>query len=125
MTPTTAVGRVLTCFCALFGPAMMGMLVSVLVDRYQRVYNRKMYFSHDHLQSIDLELLDKKCASSRSSSVISRTNKIQPVSSKSNMSSPSTLSNQSISSQKNQFSFTVSNDTASNDNVIETVATIT
>ena len=45
MYPVTAVGRLLTCLCALLGSATMGMLTSVLVDRYQRVFNRKMYIS--------------------------------------------------------------------------------
>jgi hypothetical protein len=49
MCPITAVGRVITCICALFGSATMGMLTSVLVDRYQRVFNRKMYVSDSEI----------------------------------------------------------------------------
>jgi hypothetical protein len=56
MCPITPVGRVLTCLCALSGPATMGMLVSVLVDRYQRVYNRKMYISEPEISSVDFDL---------------------------------------------------------------------
>ncbi len=58
MCPITPVGRVLTCLCALSGPATMGMLVSVLVDRYQRVYNRKMYVSEPEMPSIDFDMAD-------------------------------------------------------------------
>lgn len=45
MYPITPIGRLLSCLCALFGAATMGMLISVLVDRYQRVYNRKKFLS--------------------------------------------------------------------------------
>jgi hypothetical protein len=55
MYPITITGRIIACLCALSGPATMGMLVSVLVDRYQRVYNRKMYLTEPELSSIDLE----------------------------------------------------------------------
>lgn len=41
--PITPIGRIIACLCSLFGAAMIGMLVSVLVDRYQRVYARKLY----------------------------------------------------------------------------------
>ena len=44
MFPITPIGRNLSCLCALFGAVTMGMLVLVLVDRYQRVYNRKKFF---------------------------------------------------------------------------------
>ncbi|CAF1104491.1 unnamed protein product [Didymodactylos carnosus] len=43
MYPITAAGRVLACLCAFSGTATVGMLASVLVDRYQRVYTRKLY----------------------------------------------------------------------------------
>lgn len=43
MYPITVIGRIVACLCALVGSGMMGMLVSILVDRYQRVYARKMY----------------------------------------------------------------------------------
>jgi hypothetical protein len=48
------VGRVISCLCALCGAATIAVLVSVLVDRYQRVYTRKLYIQeeiidfHDH-----------------------------------------------------------------------------
>ncbi|CAF1117940.1 unnamed protein product [Didymodactylos carnosus] len=41
--PITAAGRILACLCAFSGTATIGMLASVLVDRYQRVYTRKLY----------------------------------------------------------------------------------
>ncbi|CAF1465883.1 unnamed protein product [Adineta ricciae] len=53
MYPVTVAGRILTCMCAFFGVAISGMLVSVLVGRYQRVYNRKMFFPEQILSAID------------------------------------------------------------------------
>jgi hypothetical protein len=53
MYPITAIGRVLACVCALLGVAIGGMLVSVLVDRYQRVYNRKQFFPEQIISAID------------------------------------------------------------------------
>ena len=55
MFPITAIGRALTCLCALLGSSTMGMLTSVLVDRYQRVYNRKMYISEPDVPLADAE----------------------------------------------------------------------
>lgn len=64
MYPVTVVGRILTCISALVGAGMMGMLVSVLVDRYQRVYQRKMYVPEHDLPSINLsETKRKTCLS--------------------------------------------------------------
>ncbi|CAF1252715.1 unnamed protein product [Adineta steineri] len=45
--PITPIGRVISCLCALFGAATIGMLVSVLVDRYQRVFARRLYVNDD------------------------------------------------------------------------------
>lgn len=45
--PITPIGRIIACLCSLFGAAMIGMLVSVLVDRYQRVYARKLYIQEE------------------------------------------------------------------------------
>lgn len=39
----TITGRILTCLCSLSGLATSAMLVSVLVERYQRVYTRKQF----------------------------------------------------------------------------------
>jgi hypothetical protein len=47
ISPITPIGRVIACLCALFGAATIGMLVSVLVDRYQRVFARKLYINED------------------------------------------------------------------------------
>ena len=43
ISPNTPAGRVIACLCALSGAGTIAMLVSVLVDRYQRVFNRKLY----------------------------------------------------------------------------------
>jgi hypothetical protein len=75
MCPITAGGRVITCMCALFGAATMGMLTSVLVDRYQRVYNRKMYVSESESSSADFDIisdLDDDVKSIRSMSGLRR-----------------------------------------------------
>ena len=45
-------GRVIGCFCALCGASTIAVLVSVIVDRYQRVYARKLYIQPE---SIDFE----------------------------------------------------------------------
>ena len=42
----------IACFCALSGAGTIAMLVSVLVDRYQRVYKRKLYIQGE---TIDLD----------------------------------------------------------------------
>ena len=56
--PVTTAGRAITCLCALSGAATMGMLVSVLVDRYQRVYSRKMYLNEEDTTPVDLETIN-------------------------------------------------------------------
>lgn len=53
MYPITPIGRILSCLCALFGAATMGMLISVLVDRYQRVYKRKKFLPQDEASFIE------------------------------------------------------------------------
>ena len=45
--PITPIGRIISCLCALFGAATIGMLVSVLVDRYQRCFARKLYINEE------------------------------------------------------------------------------
>ncbi len=47
ISPITPIGRIISCLCALFGAATIGMLVSVLVDRYQRVFARKLYINEE------------------------------------------------------------------------------
>ena len=71
MCPITAAGRIISCLCALCGPATMGMLISVFVDRYQRVYNRKLYIAEPEISSVELDKMTngdddtKSVASSR------------------------------------------------------------
>lgn len=43
--PITPIGRIAACLCALSGSATIGVLVSVLVDRYQRVFARKLFIN--------------------------------------------------------------------------------
>ena len=49
IAPTTPAGRVIACLCALSGAGTIAMLVSVLVDRYQRVYTRKLYVKPEQI----------------------------------------------------------------------------
>ncbi|CAF0958720.1 unnamed protein product [Rotaria sordida] len=49
MVPVTALGRLTAVICALAGVGTIGMLVSVLVDRYHRVYNRKLYIKPEQI----------------------------------------------------------------------------
>jgi hypothetical protein len=53
MYPVTIAGRILACTCAFFGVAISGMLVSVLVEHYQRVYNRKQFLPEQIITAID------------------------------------------------------------------------
>lgn len=54
MYPVSTVGRIMTCLGAFVGAGMMAMLVSVLVDRYQRVYTRKMFIPDRQESSLNL-----------------------------------------------------------------------
>ena len=47
ISPITPIGRIIASLCALFGAATVGMLVSVLVERYQRVFTRKLYINEE------------------------------------------------------------------------------
>ncbi|CAF1585905.1 unnamed protein product [Rotaria sp. Silwood1] len=49
LVPVTALGRLTAMLCALTGVGTIGMLVSVLVDRYQRVYTRKLYIKPEQI----------------------------------------------------------------------------
>ncbi len=51
--PVTIAGRILTCACAFLGLAISGMLISVLVEHYQRVYNRKQFLPEQIITAID------------------------------------------------------------------------
>ena len=48
LAPQTALGRALACLAAVYGISIVSMLVSILVGRYQRVYNRKRFFKDDY-----------------------------------------------------------------------------
>jgi hypothetical protein len=78
--PITPIGRILSCICALFGAATMGMLISVLVDRYQRVYNRKKFLpQHEAFQENSTEIiLLKKFQQSKSILTLNVTNQDMP-----------------------------------------------
>ena len=54
MHPITVIGRILAVICAYFGVTTSAMLVSVLVDRYKRVYNRKQFFPEHIISTADL-----------------------------------------------------------------------
>ncbi|CAF4973244.1 unnamed protein product, partial [Rotaria sp. Silwood1] len=53
ITPITPVGRIVACLCGLCGATTIGMLVSILVDRYQRVFARKLYINEDIIDPHD------------------------------------------------------------------------
>ena len=53
IAPTTPAGRVIACLCALSGAGTIAMLVSVLVDRYQRVFTRKLYIKPEQIDFDD------------------------------------------------------------------------
>lgn len=53
MYPITVIGRILACICAYFGVATSGILVSILVNRYQRVYNRKKFCPEQIISAVD------------------------------------------------------------------------
>ncbi|CAF3086325.1 unnamed protein product, partial [Rotaria sp. Silwood2] len=53
IAPITPIGRIISCLCALFGAATIGMLVSVLVDRYQRIYARTLFINEEPIQIDD------------------------------------------------------------------------
>jgi hypothetical protein len=67
ITPITPTGRVIACFCALFGAAIIGMLVSVLVDRYQRVYARKLFINEEPIDFDDYSDDENNDSDSRTS----------------------------------------------------------
>ncbi|CAF1019914.1 unnamed protein product [Adineta steineri] len=52
ITPITPLGRCLACLAAIYGISIVSMLVSVLVDRYQRVYNRKRFLEDDYNENM-------------------------------------------------------------------------
>ncbi|CAM4773530.1 unnamed protein product [Rotaria magnacalcarata] len=53
MYPITFTGRIIASLCALSGAVIIGMFVSVLVDRYQRAFNQKMDSIDQQMSSAD------------------------------------------------------------------------
>ncbi|CAF3500684.1 unnamed protein product [Rotaria socialis] len=49
IVPITALGRLLAIMCAFSGVGTIGMFVSVIVDRYQRVFTRKLYIKPEKI----------------------------------------------------------------------------
>jgi hypothetical protein len=80
MYPISPVGRILTCLCALSGPATIGMLVSVLVGRYQRVYNRKMYISQSKIPSANFGIISNENDHRRSVFSLPKSSRIKDIS---------------------------------------------
>ncbi|CAF5027614.1 unnamed protein product [Rotaria sp. Silwood1] len=54
LAPSTPGGRMIGCFCAVSGTGTIAMLTSILVDRYQRVYNRRMYIKRQEIHFDDV-----------------------------------------------------------------------
>ena len=65
IVPITPVGRIIACLCGLCGATTIGMLVSILVDRYQRVYARKLYINEDAIDFNDFSDDDNSDADSK------------------------------------------------------------
>jgi hypothetical protein len=64
LSPITPLGRALASLCAIFGISVVSMLVSVLAERYQRVYTRKLFLNEqysDNLVFEDDENSDPSC----------------------------------------------------------------
>jgi hypothetical protein len=55
LSPITPLGRALASLCAIFGISVVSMLVSVLAERYQRVYTRKLFLNEQFLDDIVFE----------------------------------------------------------------------
>ncbi|CAF1189243.1 unnamed protein product [Rotaria sordida] len=54
LAPATPGGRIIACFCAISGTGTIAMLTSILVDRYQRVYNRRLYIKPKEIHFDDI-----------------------------------------------------------------------
>jgi len=55
LSPITPIGRALASLCAIFGISVVSMLVSVLAERYQRVYTRKLFLNEQYSDNIVFE----------------------------------------------------------------------
>ena len=51
----TPLGRALASLCAIFGISVVSMLVSVLAERYQRVYTRKLFLNEQYSDNLVFE----------------------------------------------------------------------
>jgi hypothetical protein len=51
----TPLGRALASLCAIFGISVVSMLVSVLAERYQRVYTRKLFLNEKYSDNLVFE----------------------------------------------------------------------
>ena len=80
----------LACFAAIYGISTVSMLVSVLVDRYQRVFNRKRFLNEEYVDEVlfddtsspsinddDGECLESQIADDKPSNSVSQ-QEIQP-----------------------------------------------
>ncbi|CAF2101396.1 unnamed protein product [Rotaria magnacalcarata] len=70
VVPITPVGRIVACLCSLCGATTIGMLVSILVDRYQRVFARKLYINEDVIDFQDYSDDENNETESRRSSMV-------------------------------------------------------
>ncbi|CAF3354148.1 unnamed protein product [Rotaria sp. Silwood2] len=70
IAPITPAGRAIACLCGLCGATTIGMLVSVLVDRYQRVFARKLYINEDIVDFHDFSDDENNDADSRGGSFL-------------------------------------------------------
>jgi hypothetical protein len=55
LSPVTPLGRALASLCAIFGISVVSMLVSVLAERYQRVYTRKLFLNEKYSDNLVFE----------------------------------------------------------------------
>jgi hypothetical protein len=55
LSPITPIGRALASLCAIFGISVVSMLVSVLAERYQRVYTRKLFLNEQYSDNLVFE----------------------------------------------------------------------
>jgi hypothetical protein len=58
----------------------MGMLISVLVDRYQRVYNRKMYVAEPEISRVDLDNMNNSDDDTKSVFSLQKSNRRRKLS---------------------------------------------
>ena len=59
LSPVTPLGRALASLCAIFGISVVSILVSVLAERYQRVYTRKLFLNEQYSDDIVLKMMKR------------------------------------------------------------------